>query len=365
MPLTCGLIGLPNAGKSTLFRAVTAAHADIASYAFTTIAPNIGVVRIPDPRLEVLAAIFRPERVVQETLEVVDIAGLVRGAHEGEGLGNQFLGHIREVDALLHVVRCFGGPIDHAEGSVDAVRDAEIVDAELLLADLDTVARARAQVIPKARTGDRAARERDAVLAALEAHLGTALPARTFVPTGNVSDAAQIVALLHLLTAHPVLYVANLDDAGPESAACLAAVERYAARSGAAALSVFGKLELELSELSDEEAVQFLASLGLRERSLPRLVRACNALLGLRSFFTVGSDEVRAWNITAGTRAPRAAGKIHTDMERGFIRAEVIAYEDLIACGSLAAARERGLLRLEGRDYEIQDGDVISFRFAV
>ena len=365
MPLTCGLVGLPNAGKSTLFRAVSAAHAEIASYAFTTIEPNVGVVRIPDPRLEVLAGIFHPERVVPETLEVVDIAGLVRGAHEGEGLGNQFLGHIREVDALLHVVRCFGEPADHAEGSVDPARDAEIVDAELLLADLDTVARARAQVIPRARTGDRAARERDAVLAALEAHLGAAQPARTFAPAGTASETAQIVAQLHLLSSHPVLYVANLNDAGPEAAARLEAVERYAASSGAAALGVFAKLELELSELSDEEAAHFLESLGLRERSLPRLVRACNALLGLRSFFTVGSDEVRAWNVQAGTRAPKAAGKIHTDIERGFIRAEVIAYEELVACGSLAAARERGLLRLEGREYEVQDGDVISFRFAV
>jgi len=363
--LACGLIGLPNAGKSTLFRAITAAHADIAPYPFTTIAPNVGVVRIPDRRLEAIAAITRPERVVPSTLELVDIAGLVRGAHAGEGLGNQFLGHIREVDALLHVLRCFGGLVAHVEGGVDPVRDAGIVDAELLLADLATVARARAQVIPRARTGDRAAREEDAVLAALEAHLGAERPARTFAPAAAPPEAAQIVARLHLLTARPVLYVANLDDADPEAGARLDAVERHAARSGAAALGMFGKLELELSELPDEDAAQFLEALGLRERGLPRLVRACHALLDLRTFFSIASAEVRAWDVPAGTRAPQAAGRIHTDMERGFIRAEVIAYDDLVACGSLAVARERGLLRLEGRDYEIRDGDVVTFRFAV
>ena len=362
MSLTCGLIGLPNAGKSTLFRAITAAHADIAPYPFTTIAPNVGVVRIPDDRLTAIAAVMHPDRVVPTTLELVDIAGLVRNAHAGEGLGNQFLGHIREVDALLHVVRCFGGSVPHVEGSVDPLRDIGIVDTELLLADLATVGRARAQVTPRARTGDRAAREDDTPLAALEAHLAAGRPARTLVTARGVG--AHVADQLHLLTSRPVLYVANLDDRDPEGQAALEAVERYASQTGAAALGIFAKLELELSELPNDEAAQFLAALGLTERGLPRLVRACESLLGLRTFFSIASSEVRAWHVLAGAHAPQAAGRIHTDMERGFIRAEVIAWDDLVACGSLAAARERGLLRLEGKDYEIRDGDVITFRFA-
>ena len=364
MSLTCGLIGLPNAGKSTLFRAISAAHAEIAAYPFTTIAPSVGVVRIPDRRLEAIAAVTRPERVVAATLELVDIAGLVRGAHSGEGLGNQFLGQIREVDALLHVVRCFGGPVPHVEGGIDPERDAAIVDTELLLADLATVSRARAQASPRARAGDRAAREEEAVLAALEAHLAHEGPARTFARPGAAPEAAQTIARLHLLTSRPVLYIANLDDTDPEAAARLAVVERVAARAGTAAFGLFGKLELELSELPDTDAAQFLESLGLNERGLPRLVRACHTLLTLRTFFSIASAEVRAWDVPAGTRAPQAAGRIHTDMERGFIRAEVVACDDLIASGSLASARERGLVRLEGRDYEIRDGDVITFRFA-
>jgi len=364
--LTCGLIGLPNAGKSTLFRAITAAHAEIAAYPFTTVAPNVGVVRIPDPRLDAIAAVTHPQRVVPATLELVDIAGLVRNAHAGEGLGNQFLSHIREVDALLHVVRCFGGPVAHVEGTVDPVRDIEIVETELLLADLAAVTRARAQVTPRARTGDDAAREEDAVLAALEAHLGAAGPARTFAGEGNptASPARRVIAHLRLLTSRPVLYVANLDDTDATGPAHLEAVERYASQAGASALGLFGKLELELSELPNEDAAQFLAALGLAERGLPRLVRSCQALLGLRTFFSIASAEVRAWTVPAGTRAPQAAGRIHTDMERGFIRAEVVAFEDLAAAGSAAAARERGAIRLEGKDYEIRDGDVITFRFA-
>ncbi|HLJ61545.1 MAG TPA: redox-regulated ATPase YchF [bacterium] len=364
MSLTCGLIGLPNAGKSTLFRAITATDADIAPYPFTTIAPNVGVVRIPDDRLAAIAAVMHPDRVVPTTLELVDIAGLVRNAHAGEGLGNQFLGHIREVDALLHVVRCFGGSIAHVEGSVDPVRDIGIVDTELLLADLATVGRARAQVTPRARSGDRAAREDDTILAALEAHVAAGRPARTFVMPGAGGVAALVTDQLHLLTSRSVLYVANLDDRDLESQAALEAVERYASHIGAAALGIFAKLELELSELPNDEAHQFLAALGLTERGLPRLVRACQSLLGLRTFFSIASSEVRAWHVPAGAHAPQAAGRIHTDMERGFIRAEVIAWDDLVVCGSLAAARDRGLLRLEGKDYEIRDGDVITFRFA-
>jgi GTP-binding protein YchF len=356
--LTCGFVGLPNAGKSTLFRAITAAHAEIAPYPFTTISPNVGVARIPDPRLVAIAGITHPERIVPATLEVVDIAGLVRNAHKGEGLGNQFLARIREVDALLHVVRCFRGEVAHVEGSVDPVRDIGIVDTELLLADLAAIEKARAHIAPRARTGDRAAREQDQVLARLEAHLGGGHPARTFAPPSG-GPAGQ------LLTARPVLYIANLSEDELAGSPCLEAIAQHAAREGAGVVGISGRLEMELAELPDEEAAQFLASLGIAERALPRLIRACESLLHLRTFFSIASGEVRAWPVPAGTRAPQAAGRIHTDMERGFIRAEVVTYADLVASGSIAAARERGAIRLEGKDYEIQDGDVITFRFAL
>lgn len=370
MSLRCGLIGLPNAGKSTLFRAITAAQAEIAPYPFTTIAPNVGIARIPDARLETIARIIHAERIVPATLELIDIAGLVRNAHAGEGLGNQFLARIREVDAMLHVVRCFGAgdaterdAVAHVEGSVDPRRDIGIVETELLLADLAAVERARAHVLPRARIGDRAAREEDAVLAALEAHLAAGRPARSFAaPRGH--DAAQPAARLALLTSRPVIYVANLDERAPASSPCLDVVETCAAEAGTAALGICARLELELSELPDDEAVQFLQALGLSERGLPRLVRACQALLGLRTFFSIESREVRAWTVPAETRAPQAAGRVHSDMEHGFIRAEVIAYEALAAAGSIAAAREHGAIRLEGKDYEVRDGDVITFRFA-
>lgn len=378
MPLTCGLIGLPNAGKSTLFRALTAARAEIAPYPFTTIAPNVGVTAVPDPRLHAIAAITKPARVVPATLEVVDIAGLVRDAHKGEGLGNEFLGRIREVDALVHVVRCFGGDVAHVEGGVDPIRDIEIVETELLLADLAAVRRARERTAPRARTGDREARERDAVLARLEAHLNTARPARAFPPAGAEGAARPAAtpgagappddtrtAGEPLLTARPVLYVANLSEEDSTASACLGAVRAHAAAQGSVALGICAKLELELAELPAAEAEEFRSSLGIEERGAARLIQACQSLLGLRTFFSIASDEVRAWPVPAGTRAPQAAGRIHTDLERGFIRAEVVSTADLVTCGSVGAARERGLVRLEGKEYEIRDGDVITFRFAV
>jgi GTP-binding protein YchF len=362
--LTCGLVGLPNAGKSTLFRALTTAHAEIAPYPFTTITPNVGVARVPDPRLLAIAAITHPQRVVPATLEVVDIAGLVRNAHMGEGLGNQFLARIREVDALLHVVRCFQDDVAHVEGSVDPLRDIAIVETELLLADLAAVERAREETAPRARAGDQAVREQDAALARLEAHLAAGHPVRTWRGESGVPLSSSPITHLHLLTARPVLYVANLAEDEAAGGPCLQAVSRQAAAAGAQALGLSAKLEMELAELPPEEAIQFLAPLGIAERGLPRLVRACEALLDLRTFFSISSGEVRAWPVPAGTRAPQAAGRIHSDMERGFIRAEVVAYTDLVSSGSMASAREHGLVRLEGKDYEVQDGDVITFRFA-
>jgi GTP-binding protein YchF len=371
MPLTCGLVGLPNAGKSTLFRALTAAPADIAPYPFTTIAPGVGIAAIPDPRLQEIARTIKPDRVVPAVIEIVDVAGLVRNAHRGEGLGNQFLGRIREVDAILHVVRCFAGPVVHVEGAVDPVRDIEIVETELLMADLATVQRARDEIAPRARTveagagpGGMSPREEHAVLTALGEHLAAGRPARTFDAAASPAR-DQTIGRLHLLSARPVLYVANLDEAEPAGGPCLEAVGRYAAEADAPALGVCARLELELAELEPAQAAEFRATLGIAEPGLPRLARACLELLHLRTFFSIASREVRAWTVPAGTKAAQAAGRIHTDMERGFIRAEVIAARDLAAAGSVAAARERGLLRLEGRGYEVQDGDVITFRFAV
>ncbi|HLW48112.1 MAG TPA: redox-regulated ATPase YchF [bacterium] len=363
MALACGLVGLPNAGKSTLFRALTAAPAAIAPYPFTTVEPNVGVVAIPDARLERVARVTKPDRVVPATLEVVDIAGLVRNAHRGEGLGNRFLARIREVDAIVHVVRCFGGAAAHVEGGVDPLRDIGIVDTELLLADLETVQRARTEIAPRARTGDRAARDHLAVLEPLEAHLAAGRPARTS-PGPAGADAAGTIGRLHLLSARPVLYVANTDETDAGGGACLDAVARRAGEDGDAALGLCARLELELADLDPAQAAEFLTALGLTERGLPRLARALLELLRLRTFFSIASREVRAWTVPAGTRAPEAAGRIHTDMERGFVRAEVISAADLVASGSLAAAREHGLVRLEGRAYEIRDGDVITFRFA-
>jgi ribosome-binding ATPase len=363
VPVSCGLVGLPNAGKSTLFCAITASHAEIARYPFTTIAPNIGIVRIPDPRLAAIAAITRPQRTVPATLELVDIAGLVRNAHKGEGLGNQFLARIREVDALLHIVRCFRGDVTHVEGGIDPTRDIGIVETELLLADLAAVERARANVMARARAGDRTAREQDAVLARLAAHISAGHPARTLAAEPG-REPAYAAARRELLTARPVLYVANLGEDEVGGSPCLDAVARHASAEGAPALGLSAKLELELADLTPEEGAQFLATLGVSEGGLPRLIRACQSLLGLRTFFSVASAEVRAWPVPAGTRAQQAAGRVHTDMERGFIRAEVVAFADLVACGSIAAARERGVLRLEGRDYEVRDGDVVTFRFA-
>ncbi len=354
MGLALGLVGLPNAGKSTLFNALTHGGAAVASYPFTTIEPNLGQAIVPDDRLKAIAGVIHPERLVPATVQFIDIAGLVQGAATGEGLGNRFLSHIREADALVHVVR--------AEGDLDPVRDAELVETELALADLETVEHAVDRARGRAKSGDTAARAQAASLQALAERLAQGVPMRRQVVDGQSADA---VRELRLLTAKPVLYVANVDEAElPDGGPRAAALRTLAERQGAGCLVLAARLEAELRDLSDEEARAYLAALGLAEPGLPRLIRASFDLLGLLSFFTVLSHEVRAWPIPRGTHAVDAAGRIHTDMAQGFIRAEVIAWDALAAAGSLQAARERGLTRLEGRDYVVRDGDVITFRFA-
>jgi GTP-binding protein YchF len=362
--LALGLVGLPNAGKSTLFNALTRGHAAVAAYPFTTIDPNLGQVAVPDDRLRMLAGIIKPARVVPAVMRFIDIAGLVRGASKGEGLGNRFLAHIREVDAIAHVVRCFGGTeVPLHEGDLDPVRDAEIVEVELALADLETVQRALTAAAARAKGGDAHAREIMAALDALEAGLAAGIPARRQAPPEAAADA---VRELRLLTAKPVLYIANLDERDlPSGGAHATALRRFAEGQGAGFIALAARLESELGDLSAEEAREYLAAVGLDEAVLSRLIRAGFALLGLISFFTVLSEEVRAWPVARGTTALEAAGKIHTDMQRGFIRAEVIACDALIEQRSLHAAREHGALRVEGRDYIVADGDVITFRFAV
>ena len=363
MGFRCGIVGLPNVGKSTLFNALTRAGIQAENYPFCTIDPNVGVVPVPDPRLERIAGIVRPEKVVPAVMEFVDIAGLVEGASKGEGLGNRFLAHIREVDAVAHVVRCFEDPnVVHVAGRVDPARDIEVIATELALADLETVERAVARVEKQARSGDKEAKARLAVYERLRAALDAGRPARTV----ELSEEEQPVAReLHLLTAKPVLYVANVAEDGFEGNPHLETVRRIAADEGAEVVPVCAAVEAGLADLTDAERAELLRELGLEEPGLHRLIRAGYRLLGLRTFFTAGPKEVRAWTIRAGATAPEAAGRIHTDFQRGFIRAEVVSYEDFVACGGEQGAREQGRLRLEGKDYVVQDGDVIHFRFNV
>lgn len=363
MSLALGLVGLPNAGKSTLFNALTRGGAAVASYPFTTIDPNLGQAAVPDERLQALAAVTRPQRIVPATIRFIDIAGLVRGASKGEGLGNRFLAHIREVDAIVHVVRCFAGNgVALVQGDLNPVRDAEIVETEMALADMETVERARAAAAARAKAGDARLREEAAALQHLEAGLAQGIPARRQA----VEPASrERVRELRLLTAKPVLYVANIDERDlPGGGPLGASLRALADRQGAGFVALAARLEAELGDLSPEDAQAYLEAVGLEEPGLPRLIRACFALLGLVSFFTVLSDEVRAWPVPRGTTALEAAGRIHTDMQRGFIRAEVIPWGTLAAHGSLHAARDHGAVRLEGRDYQVADGDVITFRFS-
>lgn len=358
-----GIVGLPNVGKSTLFNALTQAAVPAENYPFCTIEPNVGQVAVPDVRLKKLAALVQPERVVPAVIEFVDIAGLVKGASRGEGLGNQFLGHIRDVDAVAEVVRCFEDPdVVHVSGTVDPVADIETIETELILADLEVVGRRLAKVERQVKSGERRWQEEFAALKAIETALAAGRTARSLAGQVNLPRD------LNLLTAKALLLVANVGDEGlaGAGAACWERVQDAARARGAEAIWLAARLEAELWALAPEERAAFLADLGLTEPGLTRLIQAGYRLLDLVTFYTTtGGREVRAWAVPRGTPAPVAAGKIHSDMERGFIRAEVVSYADLLRAGSLAAARDQGMLRLEGRDYPVQDGDVIHFRFNV
>jgi len=361
MALRCGIVGLPNVGKSTIFNALTAAGIAAENYPFCTIEPNAGVVPVPDARLEALDAIVHSARIVPAIVEFVDIAGLVAGASRGEGLGNKFLAHIRETDAIVHVARCFEDTgVTHVDGSLDALRDVETVDTELGLADIETLERRTERARKASKAGGAEARAETAFFEALLAHVSAGEPARSFaVPE------AQRAAFrdCHLITAKPVLFVANVDEAGLRAGnACTAALEAHAAAVGAGVVRLCGKVEAELAELDDDSKREFLADLGLAEPGLHRLIRAAYELLGLITFFTAGDKEVRAWTIRRGTVAPEAAGVIHSDFERSFIRAEITSFDDYVAAGGEAGARSRGTLRIEGKDYVIRDGDVAHFR---
>jgi GTP-binding protein YchF len=363
MGIKCGIVGLPNVGKSTLFNALTKAGIPAANFPFCTIDPNVGVVPVPDPRLKALADIAKPQKIIPTTIEFVDIAGLVAGAAQGEGLGNKFLAHIREVDAITHVVRCFEhGDIVHVAGRIDPIADIETIDTELALADLETVERALSRAEKAAKAGDKDAIAKREVLSKVRAHLDSGKPARSLG-----LDAAERLAIrdLFLLTMKPVLYVANVREDGFTDNPHLDAVRARAVTEGAEVVPVCAAIEEELAQLDDADKGAFLADMGLEEPGLDRLIRAAYRLLGLQTYFTAGEKEVRAWTVPVGATAPQAAGVIHSDFERGFIRAETIGFEDYIRLKGESGAREAGRLRLEGKDYVVQEGDVLHFRFNV
>ena len=363
MGIKCGIVGLPNVGKSTLFNALTESGIEAANYPFCTIEPNVGIVPVPDARLDALAELVNPQKVLPATMEFVDIAGLVAGASKGEGLGNQFLANIRETHAIAHVVRCFDdGDVTHVSGSVGPGRDIEVIDTELALADLESVEKAMLRFAKLAKGGDKDAKARLALLDKIKDHLDQGEPVRSM---DLDDDQRAMVKEFFLLTSKPTMYVANVADDGFENNPLLDEVKAIAEKQGAVVVPVCAAIEAEIVELDEDEKGVFLEDMGLSEPGLNRVIRAGYTLLGLQTYFTAGEKEVRAWTVPVGAKAPQAAGVIHTDFEKGFIRAEVVGYDDYVACKGESGAKEAGKWRLEGKEYVVQDGDVVHFRFNV